>query len=241
MKDVKLNEKKINTIKSIGGCVNFGGIDVSGKQLFVIKTKKDNSMSAIAVYPDYTKSKRKVYKYSTTMRHGNDLAYNDGFLYVAPCAKYVVRVDLKTMQEEVLQSDVYVSAISHYKGKQFFALTGSGKGFYNYAILTEQSGRMISGKAWQVRNPFEGDGFIVTQGLAYKKTSKQLYQVFAEQTYLKNIILRSGISKEEPNCVFRSRIAKEEKYEFEGIAFLGSGSMLIGANRGTGDKLYTAR
>lgn len=241
MKDILLKETKINKIRDYGKCSNVGGIDLDGKRLFTIKTRKDNAMSAISVYPDYRKTKRTTHKFANCLHHGNDLTYFDGRLYVAPCDKYVEVINVKTWGHTRLPCDTYVSAITHYTGNQFIALTRNSGTAYTLSILRAEGSRMKFVRSWGVKNPLADDGYIKSQGLSYKKSSKQIYIVFANQDYLSNVILRSGLDKQQPNCIFRSRKAKTNLYEFEGITFNSSGSMLIGANRGNGDILYTAR
>ena len=50
-----LNEKKIITIKDVGGCTNFGGLDLVGSKMFTVKTKSNNKLSYISVYKNYKK------------------------------------------------------------------------------------------------------------------------------------------------------------------------------------------
>ena len=66
----KLKEQQGILVKNVGQCTNFGGLDMDGKTLYTIKTKKTNDLSAISVYPDYEKTKRTSYRFRNCLNHG---------------------------------------------------------------------------------------------------------------------------------------------------------------------------
>lgn len=239
MKIKKLAEKVINKIKNINGCTNQGGIEVVGKKLYAIKTRSDNLLSTILYFPDYEKTTCKTHKYSNCMKHGNDLCYADGYLYVAPCDKYVEKVSVKTWKHQRISSNVRVSGIAHYKDNQFIVLRGQDtkKGTYKLSIVKEENGKFISIKNWEVNKPKDYENYTTSQGITFYKKNSRIYVIFSRKDLKSNIILRSAIDKIEPDYCFTSKTGKT-KYEFEGISINSDGKKIISANINDGDSLF---
>lgn len=239
MKIKKLAEKIINKIKNVNGCTNQGGIEIVGKKLYAIKTRSDNLLSTILYYPNYEKTKCYTHKYSNCMKHGNDLCYADGYIYVAPCDKYVEKVSVKTWKHQKISSNVRVSGIAHYKDNLFIVLRGQDtkKGTYKLSIVKEENGKFISIKNWEVNKPKDYENYTTSQGITFYKKNNRIYVIFSREDLKSNIILRSAIEKVEPDYCFTSKTGKT-KYEFEGISINSDGKKIISANINDGDLLF---
>ena len=239
MKIKKLNQKVINKIKDVSGCTNFGGLQVVGRKLYVIKTRSDNLLSVISYYPDYEKPTCKNHKYSNCMKHGNDLCYADGYIYVAPCDKYVEKVSTTTWEHQKIPSNVRVSAIAHYKDNQFIVYRGQDteKRIYKLSIVKEENGKLTSIKNWNVNKPKAYEGYTLSQGITFYKKNNRIYVIFSKKDLKSSIILRSPLDATEPDYCFTSKTGKT-KYEFEGICINSQGKKIIGVNLDGGDTLF---
>ena len=224
-----LNEKKLIRVKNVNGCTNFGGLEMVGNKMFTIKTRSDDRLSTISVYPDYRKTTRTNHKFADCMGHGNDLAYHDGKLYVAPCDKYIEVVDTKTWNHHRLYSDIFLSGIAHWEGNQFIGISSSSGPQYVLALMEPQGERMVILKKWKVTNPRYEQGFTVSQGLGVKKSNQRIFVVYTNQDFHRNVILRSKLLATECDYILNSK-SSAGKYELEGISFRPDGYKIIGSN-----------
>lgn len=204
--------------------------------MYTIKTKKDNLVSTISYHANYKNATRKNHKFTNCLGHGNDLAYYNGNLYVAPCDFYVEVINTKTWSHSRLYSERYVSAIAHYGGNKFIICGGSGKDSvnYNYTIVEIQGNRLVPMSSWIVNNPKAAKGFRISQAMTYYKKNKKLYLILSKTDYKSNIILRSSIGSSTPDYCFTSKTSNK-KYELEGIDFNKDGKKIIGSNVAGGD------
>ena len=225
-----LNEKKLIRVKNVNGCTNFGGLDLDGKKMYAIKTRSDNQLSTICVYPDYRKNTRRNHKFANCMGHGNDIAYHAGHLYVAPCDSFIEVINVANWTHTRLYCDVFLSAIAHYTGNQFIGLSGYVGNQYKLVILEPQGNRMMVKRSWQVMNPKAAEGFTVSQAMGFKKKNDSIFVVFSRQDFHKNVILRSKIGAANPDYCFESKTCSTGRYELEGIAFTSDGKKIIGSN-----------
>jgi hypothetical protein len=229
MKTKDLKETKLTLVKNIDGCTNFGGVELVGNKMYTIKTRSDNALSYISVYPDYRKKSRTNHRFDNCMGHGNDICYADGKLYVAPCGLYTEVVDISNWSHFRLACDLGIFAIAHVSGNQFIALTGGNGATYNLAILEPRDGKMNVIKMWTVNNPKACNGYTISQGMGFKKSKNKIYMVFSKTDLKRNVILRSSIGSADPDYCFRSN-KSPNKYEFEGCTFNNAGKMIIGMN-----------
>ena len=240
MKIKVLNEQPLTRVKNVYGCTNFGGLEIVGKKMYTIKTKSDNQLSVISVYPDYTKPERTNHKYAGCMWHGNDLAYNNGLLYVAPCDKFVEVVNTGDWSHQRLDCNIFISAIAHVSGNQFVGLSQNYGDSLGLAVLEHRGYRMEVLSEWNLRNPKSKDGYLVTQGIGFKKNNNSIFLVISKNDFHRNILLRCKIGDPEPDYCFRSK-KSTGRYEFEGISFTKSGQKVIGSNLPNGqDKIFIA-
>lgn len=229
MKQQELHEKPLTRVKNVGGCTNFGGFDIVGNKMYTIKTRSDDQLSYISVYPDYRKTTRTNHKFAGCMGHGNDIAYHSGHLYVAPCDRYVEVVDIGNWSHTRLYCDHYISAIAHYSGNQFVALSDVLGATYFLMIIEPRGNKMEVIQRWEVNNPKASAGYTVPQSMGFKKSTSAIFVVFSKNDFHRNVILRSKVGSPNPTHCFRSK-KDEGKYEFEGISFNSSGKYIIGAN-----------
>ena len=236
----KLNEKKLIQIKNVGGCTNFGGLDISGSKMYTIKTKSTNKLSYISVYKNYKKTTRTNYKFVDCMGHGNGLAYANGHLYVAPCDKFVEVVSTSTWKHERLYCDVTVCAIAHVAGNQFIIGYG-GANKYNLCLAEPAGNKMVIKRRWQVSNPNYASGYSITQDIGYNKKNNFVYLIYTKNNYRSNIILRAKLYATSPDICYTSKTSSSGKYEVESIAFTSAGKAIIGMNLPSGkDSTFTA-
>jgi hypothetical protein len=224
-----LNEKKIIQVKNVSGCTNFGGLEMVGNKMYTIKTRSDNQLSVISEYPDYRKTKRTNHKFASCMNHGNDIAYNAGYLYVAPCDKFIERVSVKDWSHKRLSCNIFLSGIAHWGENQFIGLSSSSGPQYTLALLEPRGSIMAVLTTWKVNNPKHSEGFSVSQGLGVKKSNKRIFVVFTNQDFHRNVILRSAIYSSEVDYILNSK-SSSGKYELEGIGFRSDGYKIIGSN-----------
>lgn len=242
MRVKKLNEVKGIRIRTIDDCTNFGGLDVVGNKLYTIKTSRNNLTSYISEYPSYESEDGRVsHRYSGCLNHGNDLAYYDGNLYVAPCDQYCEVISTDTWEHRRIESDIYISAISHYNARRFLVLSDSGGNTYKLSIVKDIGNRLSLLNSWIVNNPMASLGYTISQGMAYNKDQKEVYVVFSNVDYMRNVIIRSGIYASEPDTVYKSKKSANGRYELEGIGFTKKGKMIIGSNMPSGrDMIFTS-
>lgn len=242
MRIKKLNEVKGIRVKTIGDCTNFGGLDLVGNKLYTIKTARSNTVSYISEYPSYTSENgRTSHRYENCLNHGNDIAYHDGNIYVAPCSQFCEVVSTDTWTHRRIGSDVFVSAIAHYSGKKFIVLTESGGTTYKLALVKDTGGKLTLIDSWVVSNPMASEGYTVSQGMAYNKDQQEIYVVFTNVDYQRNVIIRSGVYANAPDAVFKSKKSTNGRYELEGIGFTKKGRMIIGSNMPSGkDCIFTS-
>lgn len=229
----KLNEKKVIKVSNVGGCTNFGGVAMVGKKMYTLKTRSDNALSYVSVYSNYKKTKRTSHKFANCMGHGNDMCYNGGKLYVAPCANYVEEITISNWSHRRVACDIMVSAIAHYTGNQFIISCGGGAE-YTLAIGQLNGGRMDILRTWKVRNPKYSAGYSVSQGIGFYKKKSKIYTIFTKSGLKQNVILRSSIGVYEPDYCFTSKLGSG-KYEFESIDFTSAGKKIIAMNKSGGD------
>lgn len=225
----KVKQKKSILVKNVGGCTNFGGLDLNGSKLYTVKTKSNNKLSYISVYKNYKKSTRTNHKYASCMGHANGMAYANGHLYVAPLDKYVEVVSTSTWKHERLYCDVTVCSIAHVAGDQF-VIGGGGKDSYHLYLAQPQGNKMVIKKRWQVKNPKAAAGYTVTQDIGYNKQNGCVYLIYTKNNYRSNIILRAKLYATEPDVCYTSKTSSDGKYEFESIGFTSSGKAVIGMN-----------
>lgn len=242
MRIKKLNEVKGIRIRTIGDCTNFGGLDLVGNKLYTIKTARDNTISYISEYPTYTSEDGRIsHKFVNCFSHGNDLAYCDGDLYVAPCDYFCEIVSTDTWNHRRIGSDVYVSAIAHYKAKKFFVFSGINGMSYTLSIVKDVGDRLKLVNSWMVNNPMASSGYTISQGMSYNKDQQEIYVVFTNTDYQRNVIVRSGIYATDPDTVYKSKKMTDGRYELEGIGFAKKGRMIIGSNMPSGkDCIFTS-
>ena len=240
MKIKELNEKPMTMVKNVSGCTNFGGLEIVGKKMYTIKTRSDNQLSVISEYADYRKTSRVNHRFENCLWHGNDLAYNNGLLYVAPCDKYIEVVNTGDWSHQRLDCDIFLSAIAHVTGNQFVGLSQNYGDSLGLAVLEHRGYRMEVVSEWTVSNPKAKDGYVITQAIGYKKKNNSIFMVMSRNDFHRNVLLRTKIGKSEPDYCFRSK-KSTGKYEFEGISFLPSGEKVIGSNLPNGkDKIFIA-
>ena len=234
-----LNEKKIIAVKNVGGCTNFGGLDIVGSKMYTIKTKSTNKLSYISMYKNYKKTSRTNHKFANCMNHGNGITYANGHLYIATCESYITVVNTSTWKHVVLKSP-YFSSIAHVSGNQFVA--GSGGGDYHKLSLIEiANGKVEVKKKWTVKNPKYTSGYTVTQDIGYNKTNGCVYLIYTKNNYRTNIILRAKLYATEPDVCYTTKTSSSGKYEVESIAFTSSGKAVIGMNLPSGkDSTFSA-
>ena len=236
-----LSEKQGIPVKNVGECTNFGGLDIVGRKLYTIKTKKTNDVSAISVYQDYEKPKRTSYKFRNCLNHGNDLAYYDGKLYVAPCDAFCGVVDTKTWSFERLASTEQISGITHYKNKKFIVLSEAWGDTYRLSIVKTLGNQFIALDSWRVWNPMASKGYTTSQAITYNPDQQEIYAVFTNVDGRSNVILRSGVFATEPDYCLTSKRSTGGLYELEGIAFDNKGIMILGSNLPSGkDAIFTS-
>ena len=242
MRIKKLNEAKGIRIRTIGDCTNFGGLDLVGNKLYTIKTSRNNLTSYISEYPSYESEDGRIsHRYSGCLNHGNDLAYYNGDLYVAPCGQFCEIVSTNTWEHRRIESDIYISAIAHYNAKRFIVLSDSGGVAYRLSIVKDTGGRFTLLNSWIVNNPMAQSGYTISQGMAYNKDQQEIYVVFTNGDYQRNVIIRSGIYVNDPDTVYKSKKSTNGRYELEGIGFTKKGKMVIGANMPSGkDMIFTS-
>ena len=228
-----LNEKKSILVKNVGGCTNFGGLDLNGSKMYTIKTKSNNALSYISVYNNYKKTTRSNHKYANCMGHGNGLAYANGRLYVAPCDKFVEVVSTSTWKHERLYCDVTVCAIAHVAGNQFVIGYG-GSNKYNLCLAEPAGNKMVIKRRWQVSNPKYAAGYTITQDIGYCKKNGCVYLIYTKNNYRTNIILRAKLYATEPDICYTSKTSSSGKYEIETISFTSAGKAVIGMNLPSG-------
>ena len=235
----KLNQKTINKIANVGGCSNFGGLVVVGSKMYTIKTKAGNTLSYISQYPHYTKSTRKNHKFANCMGHGNDMCYYNGNLYVVPLGRFVEKVSVKTWKHKRIPSDVYISAMAHYKDNQFIVLCGTNStaNTYKLAIIEEKADKFILIKSWTVNKPADRKDYVHSQGMTYYPKSDRIYVIFTKTGNKTGIILRSAVGEASPDYCFTSKVSKS-KYQMEGLCFNSKGKKIIGANIAGGDVIF---
>ena len=235
----KLNQKAINKIANVGGCTNFGGLVLVGSKMYTIKTKSGNALSYISQYSNYTKSTRKNHKFANCMGHGNDLCYYNGNLYVAPLGKFVEKVSVKTWSHKRIPSDVYISAITHYKNNQFIVLSGHNQtaNTYSLSIVQEKADKLVLIKSWIVKKPADRKNYTNSQGMAYYPKTDRIYVVFTRSDNKTGVILRSTVGGVSPDYCFTSKVSKK-KYQMESLSFNSKGKKIIAANVAGGDVVF---
>ena len=235
-----LKEKKIITIKDVGGCTNFGGLDIVGSKMYTLKTKSTNKLSYVSVYKDYKKTARTNHKFTNCLGHGNGMAYANGHLYVAPCDKFVEVISTSTWKHERLYCDVTACSIAHVAGDQFVIGYG-GREKYNLCLAQPSGSKMIIKKRWQVANPKSAAGFTITQDIGYNKQNGYVYLILTKSNYRTNVILRAKLYSTEPDVCYTTKTSSSGKYEVETIAFTASGKAVIGMNLPSGkDSTFSA-
>lgn len=207
--------------------------------MYTIKSKA-NQVSVISEYPDYRKTTRTNHKFVGCLGHGNDLAYYNGFLYVAPCDSYIELVNTKNWSHSRLQCDVVLSAIAHVAGNRFVGLYLNYGNSLGFVTLDHHGVRMEITGRWTVSNPKASEGYVITQAIGFKKKNDSLFVVLTRNDYHRNVILRTKIWQTEPDYCFMSK-QSSGTYEMEGISFLSSGQKIIGSNIAGGqDKTFIA-
>lgn len=247
MKIKPLNERRIIRVKNVNGCTNFGGFAFKGNKLYTIKTKTGDMLSTISVYPNYNKTKRTNHVFQNSFGHGNSMTYFNNELYVAPCDSYCGVVDVRTWKYKRLESDTFMSGISHYSGTMFITIAGiptqGGSQLY-VAIMNRVGDRMVCLKKWVVNNPYASKGYTVTQGIGYRKSKKKIYYVLSHETLQSNIVLRFGVGKSDPDYLFKSKAVtgNGNKFELEDVDFDTNGNMYMCTNEPNAmDGLYRVR
>ena len=237
----KLNEKQGMRVNNVGQCTNFGSLDIAGRKMFTIKTKKTNDVSAISVYPDYEKAKRINHKFKNCLNHGNDLAYYNGKLYIAPCDYFCGVVDTDTWGFQRLECTIQISGIAHYKNKKFIALSEAWGDSYKLSIVKPFGNQLSILDTWIVSNPMANSGYTTSQSITYNADQKEVYVVFTNIDGRSNVILRSGIRATKPDYCLTSKHSTCGLYELEGIAFDNKGIMVLGSNLPSGkDSIFTS-
>ena len=242
MKIKPLNERRIIRIKNANGDTNFGGLTFVGNKLYTIKTRTGNTSSTISYYPNFKKTERTNHTYENSFGHGNSMTYFDNELYVAPCGKYCGTVNIKTWKYKKLESDMYMTAISHYTGPMFLALSrGDGNGNYTVAIMNRTGDKLVTKKKWTIKNPYHEKGYTVSQGMGFRQSKKRLYIVFSHSNMKSNIVLRFALEKSSPDYLFKSKVS-DIHYELEDVGFDANDNIYIGTNeRENLDALYQVR
>lgn len=236
----KLNEKKLIQVKDVGGCTNFGGLDLVGSKMYTVKTKSTNKLSYISVYKNYKKTTRTNHKFVNCMGHANGMAYASGHLYIAPCDKYVEVVSTSTWKHERIYCDVTACSIAHVAGNQFVIGYG-GKDKYNLCLAEPSGNKMVIKKRWQVRNPKYASGYSITQDIGYNKQNGCVYLILTKNNYRTNVILMAKLYSTEPDICYTSKTSASGKYEIETIGFLSSGKAVVGMNLPSGkDSTFSA-
>lgn len=237
----KLLEKQGIPVKNVGQCTNFGGLDIVGRKLYTIKTKKTNDVSAISVYPDYEKTNRTSYRFRNCLNHGNDLAYYDGELYVAPCDCFCGIVDTKTWNFRRIEVPLQISGITHYKNKKFIVMSEAWGYSYRLSIVKALGNQFLVLDSWRVGNPMASKGYTTSQAITYNPDQKEIYAVFTNVDGRSNVILRSVVFATEPDYCLTSKRSTGGLYELEGIAFDNKGIMVLGSNLPSGkDSIFTS-
>lgn len=239
MQTKKLNQKAINKIANVSGCTNFGGLAMTGSKMYTIKTKSNNKLSYISQYPNFKKSTRKNHKFANCMGHGNDMCYYNNNLYIVPLDKKVIKVSTKTWKQTVLPSDVYISAIAHYKNNQFIVLTGHNttNNSYGLAIVQQKNNKLVSIKKWNVNKPSNRKNYTHSQGMTYYASADRIYVIFTRSDNKTGIILRSAIGSINPDICFTSKTGKG-KYQIQSLCFNSKGKKIIAANLAGGDVIF---
>jgi hypothetical protein len=243
MKTIKLNEEKGIQVNNVGQCTNFGGIAITGKQMYTIKTKRNNRISVISYYPDYQKKKRESHKFKDQLLHGNDLTYYNGKLYVAPCGNFVGEISTDTWEFRRIECNFNVSAITHYKGNRFIILTNVGYGCFMLSMAKLSDNEMFETTNWVVNDEkmTNTEGYTISQSIAYNKNNDSVFVVFTKNDYQSNIVLRCGIFDRNPIICYQSKKATLGKYELEGIDFDNEGRMILGSNLPSGkDSIFVS-
>lgn len=237
----QLSEKQGIQVKNVGQCTNFGSLDIVGRKMFTIKTKKTNDVSAISVYQDYEKPKRTSYKFRNCLNHGNDIAYYDGKLYVAPCDTFCGVIDTKDWNFDRLATTEQISGIAHYKDKKFITLSEAWGDYYRLSIAKIVGFQLVTLSSWMVWNRMASQGYTTSQAITYNADQKEVYVVFTNIDGRSNVILRSGIRATEPDYCLVSKHSSGGLYELEGIAFDNKGIMVLGSNLPSGkDAVFTS-
>ena len=242
MVNQNLKEQQGILVKNVGQCTNFGGLDIDGKTLYTIKTKKTNDLSAISVYPDYQKAKRTSHKFRNCLNHGNDLAYHDGKLYVAPCDRFCGVVDTKTWDFRRLECpNIQISGITYYKNGKFIVLSAAWGDSYWLSIMKPLGDKISLIASWEVANPMAALGYTTSQGITYSASYKEVFTVFTNVDGRSNVILRSGIRATEPDFCYTSKRSDSGLYELEGISFGPNNVLVLGSNLPSGkDSVFTS-
>lgn len=239
MKTKALNETYLLKIPNVNQCSNFGGLVLNGNKMYTIKTKKGNGVSTISYYTNYKNNTRTNHKYVDCMHHGNDLAYYNNHLYVAPCGGYVEEVSTVNWSHRRLECDVFVSAIAHYQNNQFIVTSGDYGDYFKLSLLELRDNKMYFIRDWTVTNPKHGE-YNVSQGMAFNKKNNRVYNIFSRKDYKRNIILRSPIGGPNPDFM-RLSSESNKHYEFECLDFNPNNRFIIGLNRSSGDATYIAK
>ena len=246
MKIKPLNERRIIRIKNVNGCTNFGGFALNGDRLYTIKTKSGNELSTISVYPNYNKTKRTNYVFHNSFGHGNSMTYFNNELYVAPCGGYCGTVDVRNWNYKKLESDTFMSGISHYTGTMFITIAGApaagSKQFY-LAIMNRVGDRMVCLKKWIINNPYVSKGYTISQGIGYRKSKKKIYFVLSHENLKSNVVLRYGLEKSDPDYLFKSKVVTgSDRLELEDVDFDANDNIFMGSNEPNSmDGLYRVR
>lgn len=232
MKIERLQVNRGIQIPNENRCTNIGGVVCVGSNIFVIKTKQDNAVSTIYKYDSNNKYITK--KFTNKLGHGNGLAYGNGILAVPPCGNYLNVIDAKNWKRTQYKSARYISAVA-YRGMGVW-LIKSQKSILE-ARLDERTKKIKFVDKWQIGNPVEDAGFVISQDITYKY--EKLFCLYSNSGKNQNRIVVFEMANGEwtPTKIYESG-RSDRLYEWESLDVSEDGDVLIAANTADGDYLF---
>jgi hypothetical protein len=238
MKIERLQVNRGIQIPNENRCTNIGGVARVGANIFVIKTKQDNTVSTVYRYDSNNKYITKKFTdklgHGNGLAYGNSLAYENGILAVPPCGNYLNVIDAKTWKRTQYKSSRYISAVA-YRGMCVW-LVKSQKSILE-TRLDERTKKLKFTDKWKIGNPVENAGFVISQDITYKH--EKLFCLYSNSGKNQNCIVVFEMVNGEwtPTKIYESG-RSDRLYEWESLDVSNDGDILIAANTADGDYLY---
>ena len=151
MANKKGDTARIQAVKNLNGCTNFGCYSMNGEEAYAVKTRSDQMLSTIYYFPDFQKPYTKTFKVEKgLLGHGNGMCCAEKYMFFGCWVKdpdesgreqqnYLIRVKYGKLTDN-LTNGIKISvpeatgAIAFYKKSHLIIKQKATKGYMTFRM-----------------------------------------------------------------------------------------------------------